>query len=148
MCLVASLRHTFAGFLRQRALAANITAAFTTTASYDPVYDNVNGDLHTVACSDAPNGLLTKGFTTFESLPNFAHIGGAPAVGGWNSASCGTCWALTFNGKTINVLAIDHSDPGFNIALSALNELTNKQAVALGRVTVDAKQAAASQCGL
>ncbi|KIJ24250.1 hypothetical protein M422DRAFT_56470 [Sphaerobolus stellatus SS14] len=93
---------------------------------YDPVYDNANGDLHTVACSDGPNGLLTKGFTTFGSLPNFAYIGGAPAVEGWNSASCGTCWTLTFNGKTINVLAIYHSAPGFNIALSSLNELNKR----------------------
>ena len=33
----------------------------TVTLSYDQTYDNANGDLHTVACSDGPNGMLTKG---------------------------------------------------------------------------------------
>ena len=31
------------------------------TVSYDQTYDNPNGDLNTVACSNGPNGLLTKG---------------------------------------------------------------------------------------
>ncbi|KAH9894066.1 Cerato-platanin [Cubamyces lactineus] len=127
---------------------ALLSSALAVTVSYDQTYDNSSGDLHTVACSDGPNGMLTKGFTTFGSLPHFPNIGGAAAVAGWNSASCGTCWKLTYNGRSINVLAIDHTDAGFNIALEAMNTLTNNQAEFLGRIDAQATQVDASQCGL
>ncbi|CAL1716484.1 unnamed protein product [Somion occarium] len=78
--------------------------AATVSVSYDQVYDQSSNSLATVACSDGSNGLLTKGFTTFGSLPSFPNIGGAPAVGGWNSPACGTCWRLAFNGTSINRL--------------------------------------------
>lgn len=123
------------------------------TTSFDPVYDNVNGSLATVACSNGSNGLLTKGFTTFGSLPHFPFIGGAPAVTGFNSAGCGTCWKLSFTNSSnittsINILAIDVATPNFNIALGAMNNLTNNQAEQLGRVPITATQVAASVCGL
>ncbi len=118
------------------------------SVSWDSTYDEAGASLATVACSDGANGLLTKGFTTFGSLPHFPSIGGAPAVGGWNSAACGTCWQLTFNGKSINVLAIDVGQDGFNLSEEAMNTLTNGQAVALGRVDATATQVAASACGL
>lgn len=132
------------------ALPAIVSAV---TVSYDPAYDTSSTSLTQVACSDGKNGLIPRGFSTFGSLPKFPHIGGAPAVTGWNSTACGSCWQLTYtNGqgvkKSIDVLAIDVAPNGFNIALSAMNELTNGQAVALGRVNVDAKQVSASSCGL
>lgn len=61
---------------------------------------------------------------------------------------CGTCWQLSYGGRTINVLAIDHAASGFNIAQAAMNELTNGQAAALGRVEATVVQTAASDCGL
>ena len=129
-------------------LAAAAAPALGVTLSYDETYDNSAGSLSTVACSDGSNGLLTKGFSTFGSLPHFPNVGGAQAVGGWNSASCGTCWQLTWNGKSINVLAIDHADEGFNVAKEAMDTLTGGQAAALGRIDVDATQVDASACGL
>lgn len=134
-------------FLPSSALSATVTLA------YDTTYDAAQGSLSTVACSDGPNGLLTRGFTTFGSLPSFPHIGAAVAVEGWNSLNCGTCWSLTYTNstggtKSINVLAVDHAGAGFNIALAAMNELTNGQGVALGRVNVASSQVAASVCGL
>ena len=66
----------------------------------------------------------------------------------WNSPQCGTCWQLTYNNTSINVLAIDHVAAGFNIAEAALNSLTNGQAVQLGRVDADAVQVDVSLCGL
>jgi len=127
--------------------------ALAVTLSYDPTYDNAGGSLTTVACSDGPNGLITAGYSTFGSLPKFPHIGGAAAVEGWNSANCGTCWQLTYTNtkgvsKSINVIAIDYTLAGFNIALAAMNELTGNQAVQLGRVDVASQQVAASVCGL
>ena len=120
----------------------------TMTVSYDETYDSGSTSLANVACSDGTNGLLTKGFSTFSSLPHFPNIGGAAAIAGWNSAQCGTCWQLTYNGRNINVLAVDHAGSGFNIALGAMNTLTNGQAKSLGRINASVKQVAASACGL
>ena len=129
-------------------LALFASSALGITVSYDTTYDNRGQSLATVSCSDGTNGLLTRGFSTFGSLPGFPNIGGAAAVGGWNSPSCGTCWRLTYQGRSINVLAIDHAGAGFNIALTAMNTLTNGQAVNLGRIDATATQVAASNCGL
>jgi len=46
-------------FAATAALAAP-SATATVTVSYDQSYDNASGSLDTVACSDGPNGLLTK----------------------------------------------------------------------------------------
>ncbi|KAF7970192.1 hypothetical protein HWV62_24838 [Athelia sp. TMB] len=127
--------------------------AATSTLSYDQTYDTKSTSLSTVACSDGTNGLLTAGFTTFGSLPKFPYIGGAQAVAGWNSPNCGSCWNVTYTNskkvsKSISVLAIDHTDSGFNIALEAMNTLTGGIAKELGRITVTSKEIAASNCGL
>ena len=95
-------------------LAALCASAFAVTVSYDQTYDNASGSLDTVACSDGPNGLETKGYTTFGSLPHFPNIGGAAAVAGWNSPQCGTCWQLTYNGKSI--LAPEPGPDGYRCA--------------------------------
>ncbi|KAF8810055.1 cerato-platanin-related secreted protein [Phlegmacium glaucopus] len=123
------------------------------TVSFDTTYDNAAQSLNTVACSNGPNGLESRGFTTFGSLPKFPFIGGAPAVTGFDSPGCGTCWQLTFVDSqgvstSINILAIDVATPNFNIALEAMNALTNGQATFLGRVPVTAVQVASSVCGL
>jgi len=91
--------------------------------------------------------LVTKGYNTFGDLPDFPFIGGAAVVTGWNSTECGTCWQLAYKGNTVTVLAVDYTAAGFNIAEEALNDLTNGQAVQLGRVTATAKQVPASHCG-
>jgi hypothetical protein len=125
-----------------------LSTAIAITVSYDTGYDDGSRSLASVACSDGSNGLLTKGYSTQSSLPSFPRIGGASVIAGWNSASCGTCWSLTFNGNTINVLAVDHADQGFNIAQAAMDQLTGGQAVALGRVDASYAQVDASVCGL
>ncbi|KAH9033993.1 immunomodulatory protein [Lactarius deliciosus] len=104
--------------------------------------------LSTVACSDGANGLLTKNFTTFGSLPSFPNIGAAQAVGGWNSPACGSCWTISFGGKSINVIAVDHAGDGFNLSLEAMNTLTNGHAQELGVINAQATQVDPSQCGL
>jgi len=135
------------------AFVALPTLALATTLSYDQMYDKGSNSLDIVACSNGENGLETQGYTTFDSLPNFPYIGGAAAVAGWNSPNCGTCWKLSYKNskgktKSINVLAVDHADNGFNIALEAMNDLTGGQAKQLGRVEVTSKQVAASNCGM
>lgn len=124
----------------------------TVSVSYDTVYDNAGGHLSTVACSDGSNGLLTRGFSTFSSLPRFPRLGGVPAVTGWNSPACGTCWELAYtrNGvrRTVNIIAVDVGRDGFNIARGAMNELTNGQATQLGRINASYRQVAPAACGL
>ncbi|KAK7033085.1 Cerato-platanin [Favolaschia claudopus] len=126
-------------------------AALADTVAYDQTYDNAATSLDVVACSDGSHGMENQGFSTIGSLPKFPFVGAVGAIEGYNSVNCGTCWQLTYagTGKTINVIGIDHAAPGtFNIALSAMNTLTNNQAVHLGRVTVTSKQVAKSVCGL
>ena len=137
-------------------LTLALLGPFTTLAiqvTYDTAYDNSGTSLTSMACSDGSNGLITRGYTTLGSLPKFPHIGGAYVVTGWNSASCGTCWSLTYtnaqgNNTTINVLAIDVAKSGFNIALSAMNELTNGNAIQIGIVNVTSVSVPSSVCGL
>ncbi|KAK1589867.1 cerato-platanin [Colletotrichum navitas] len=125
---------------------SSVAAAAAVSLSYDTGYDDGSRSLTSVSCSDGANGLITKyGWQNQGQVAGFPHIGGADVVGGWNSPNCGTCWQLTYNGKSINVLVIDHVSSGFNIALGAMNELTNGQAAQLGRIDVQATQVA---CGL
>jgi hypothetical protein len=130
-------------------LTAILPAAYSDTVKYDPVYDNRNTSLTAVACSDGENGLITKGYKTFGDFPNFPHIGAAYAVEGYNSASCGSCWELTYtkNDKAIYVTAIDHADDGFIIAGTALKHLGGQQAVDAGHIEVTANRVAGSNCG-
>jgi Cerato-platanin len=133
-------------------LTAILPAAYSDTVRYDPVYDNRNTSLTDVACSDGENGLITKGYNTFGDLPNFPHIGAAYAVEGYNSASCGSCWELTYTEsdettKTIYVTAIDSTGDGFVIAETALKHLGGQQAIDAGHIEVAANSVAGSNCG-
>lgn len=135
------------------AILALAAPSFAVTLSYDNIYDAKSTSLNEVACSDGSNGVENLGYTTFGSLPKWPYIGGAAQIAGYNSKSCGTCWQLTYTNtkgvkKSINILAIDHTDSGFNIAQAAMDDLTGGQAVHLGRVDVTSKQVNASVCGL
>ncbi|KIJ51988.1 hypothetical protein M422DRAFT_43519 [Sphaerobolus stellatus SS14] len=141
VCIVPAIPIT----LITQTSATNIT----TTVTFDTVYDSPSGELNTVSCGaspsliDRPNANHTFGF-----LPNFPLIGGAFTIKGFNNPNCGTCWALTYQNMTINVLAIDTSVEGFNIAQVALDLLTGGKAVELSRVDVVAEQVPVSGCGL
>jgi hypothetical protein len=133
-------------------LALAASSALAAQVTYDQVYDQSSGSLETVACSNGPNGLLTRGYSTFGDLPSFPNIGGASAVTGWNSPKCGSCWQLTFTNayggtNSINVTAIDYTASGFNIALTAMNSLTDGNAVQDGVVQVDSHEVDPSGCG-
>lgn len=127
-------------------------ASQTISVSYDERYDQGTSSLTTVSCSDGTNGLITQGYSNFESLPNFPLIGGAPTVEGWNSPNCGKCYQLHYqNGKvdkTINVLAVDSAVGSFNLGLQALDQLTGGNAQQLGRVDATYTEVEASQCGI
>lgn len=140
---LATLRVAILTFVFGRVLAQNMS-----TLSYDTNYDNANLSLNDVACSDGPNGLETRNYTTLGSLPNFPNVGGVDTVSGWNSPQCGACYAVTYGSTTVNILAVDVSKTGFTISEGAMNTLTGGQAAALGRVDVSYVSVAQSVCGL
>ncbi|KAG9318080.1 Cerato-platanin [Chiua virens] len=125
-------------------------AQTTESVSYDTTYDDASLSLADLACSNGPYGLMTKGYTTLGSLPDFPYIGGAYTVTGWDSPSCGTCYTLTYSitGATITVLAVDVALDGFNLSEEAMNALTGGNAVEYGRINATAVQVDASLCGL
>ncbi|KAG7440899.1 SnodProt1 [Guyanagaster necrorhizus] len=137
-------------FFSTLALVLVPSYALSTTVGYDSGYGVGSNSLANVACSNGVNGLLTKGFTTYSSLPTFPNISSSDAIAGWNSPNCGTCWELTYSGtgNTITVLAIDHAASGFYTSQAAMDALTNGNAVELGVVQATATQVDASACGL
>ena len=102
-------------------------AAQTLKVTFDQTYDNAGASLNTVACSNGVNGLVGK-FPTFGSLPTFPNIGGSMFVSGFNSTECGSCWELAYEGKSINLIAIDTAGVGFNIAKEAFDFLADAEA--------------------
>ncbi|KAI1258499.1 eliciting plant response-like protein [Xylariaceae sp. FL1019] len=133
-------------FLSILTLAA---AASAVTVAYDQGYDDSTRSMTAVACSDGANGLTTRfGWTTQGQIPRFPYIGAASEVAGWNSPNCGTCYKLTYEGRSIYFLAVDHAAAGYNVGLKAMDALTNGQAVALGRIDATASQVAVANCGL
>jgi len=117
------------------AFAASTTGG-TATVTYSTAYDIGSTSLNTVACSNGDNGLITKGFTTLDSLPQFPYIGGVNGIQ-WNSPLCGTCWKLTYQGKSIVIQGVDASPgQGFNIAKKAMDDLTNGAGIQSGSVQV------------
>jgi hypothetical protein len=96
-------------------------------ATFDKTFDNSQGSLNSVACSDGDNGLAAK-YPNFGKLPGFPHIGGAFDIA-WNSPNCGGCWSVSnkASGATIFVTAIDTAEVGFNIAEAAFKQLNGGQ---------------------
>ena len=97
-CSGARLRQTAAPspsqFLAMRSISviALLIAPFAVSAtrvSWNPVYDQGAESLSNVACSNGPNGLLSKGYNEFSDLPTFPNITGS-SVATWDSPYCGS----------------------------------------------------------
>ncbi|KAI1324548.1 Sm1 protein [Xylariaceae sp. FL0255] len=139
----------FTTLLGALALTAAASVQATVQVLYDQGYDDASRTMDDVACSNGANGLETRyGYETQGAIPDFPYIGSAAAIAGWNSPNCGTCWQLSYGGRTINILAIDHAATGFVISLEAMNALTNNNAVGLGNIQATAVQVPVSDCGI
>ncbi|KAJ3209168.1 hypothetical protein HDU82_001270 [Entophlyctis luteolus] len=121
------------GFLAAGSRASPVQ---TVSVAYDRTYDNPHTPLTALACSDGPNGLITKFHVSeLAEVHHFPFVAGVGTVHSWNSPNCGKCYALSHNAKSIVVVAIDVAAPGTVTAyVAALNALTNGQAVAVGRI--------------
>ncbi|EJD43447.1 SnodProt1 [Auricularia subglabra TFB-10046 SS5] len=130
------------------ASGAALTAAATPrgAVSYDTVYDNARLSTNGIACSNGKYGLAKKGYKTIGAIPSYPYVGGTPAIVGWNSKNCGTCWRLTYGRRNITFTAIDHAQT-INLSKAAMNKLTNNQAVRLGTVEASYQQVSSKLCG-
>ncbi|KAJ9653835.1 hypothetical protein H2201_009090 [Coniosporium apollinis] len=123
--------------------------AVATSVSYDTGYDQRTRSMTVVACSDGSNGLITRyGWNIQGDVPRFPYVGGSSTVAGWNSPNCGKCYSLQYRDRTVYILAVDHTANGFNIAKTAMDDLTNGQAYQLGRIEAQTAEVALSNCGL
>jgi hypothetical protein len=86
-------------------------------ATFNGIFDNPQGSLNGVACSNGDNGLAAK-FPTFGDLHTY--VGGAFDVG-FNSPNCGGCWEITnpANNAHIIITAVDTAGAGFTIGEKA-----------------------------
>ena len=133
-----------------------VTPAFPQyTLSYDIIYDQKEGSLTSVACSTGENGLMAYGYNTFDELPTYPFIGGAPQIQSWNSPACGTCWELTYIDKfgvsgSLTFTAINTGSPqgGFTISSEGMNAITQGNAATLDGASITAVQEPAASCGL
>jgi hypothetical protein len=119
--------------------------------TWDPVYSDPDTSLAIVSCSDGKNGLLTKGYTTFASLPSFPDIGGVPGSV-WNSTLCGSCWSLKYTAPsgrqtTVYITAIDNAER-YNVSPHTFDELTDGTGFKAGKVKVRAIRVSPSKCGM
>ncbi|KAJ9642942.1 hypothetical protein H2199_004464 [Coniosporium tulheliwenetii] len=115
--------------------------AVATSVSYDTGYDQRTRSMTVVACSDGSNGLITRyGWNIQGDVPRFPYVGGSSTVAGWNSPN--------YRDRTVYILAVDHTANGFNIAKTAMDDLTNGQAYQLGRIEAQTAEVALSNCGL
>ena len=128
--------------------AATAVNAIAASVAYDTVYDSAAQSTLVTSCSDGINGLYTKGYPTLGSLPTFPRVGAASTVAGWNSPNCGKCYRITWNGKSINVIAVDHAASGFVLSRAAMDQLTGGLATQLGRINADYTEVPASNCGM
>jgi hypothetical protein len=141
----------FASTILSLAALFSVALASAEDVQYNTIYDDPSYSLNGVACSNGPHGLVTAGFNTIGdllALPGSPSVGGAFAVSGWGSPECGSCWNLEYNGNSIYVIAFDTISSGFDLSLTAMNELTGNNAVALGTVNAIATQVSRSDCGL
>ncbi|PWW76094.1 Cerato-platanin [Tuber magnatum] len=131
------------------AMAASTFAQVATTAGYDRVYDNGSLSTLSLACSDGPNGLFSKGYPTLGSLPGFPLVGAIETISGWNSPNCGKCYKVTYTatGASINIIGVDSAARGIVMSLGALDQLTGNLGEAVGRVDVTYVETARTDCG-
>ena len=122
-----------------------------TTINFDDRYCVGPTSLQTTACSTGENGLITRGFPTFGSLPSFPAIAGSQIVEGFNSTSCGACWRVTYGptARSVSLTLVNTAPIGFTLCTNTLLALTgfNRSNVP-ANIPVEAMAVPAADCGL
>ena len=132
-------------------LLAIASTAIATTAivTYSPIYDEPNTPTSSLACP-VNGGGLPVACKTLSCIPAFPLIGGSDLVSGagWNDPECGTCWTLSYEGNSVNILVLDTASVGFNISQEAFEPPGGQAAVEAGSLVATIQQTPASECGL
>ena len=87
------------------------------------------------------------GYYTLSDIPCYPYVAGFQNVT-WGSDLCGTCWELTFRGKSVDVLVVDYTVVGFSLGPTAYQALTNQTGQPLGNVEATYEQVDDGLCGL
>ncbi|KAM0248843.1 hypothetical protein ACHAQJ_009275 [Trichoderma viride] len=130
----------------QVAAIAGSVSAETVSATFNTLYDNPSRTLSEVACWKKDNGF--KPNLDWKLQKDAVEFIGIPAIKGPSSAKCFSCWELDYGDKHISLLAIDGTDSGFVLSLSAMQSLTDGQALELVRIDVQATEVNISKCGM
>jgi hypothetical protein len=117
-------------------------------ATYNNTFDDPQGSLKNVACSDGEHGLAAR-YPKFGDLPNFPFISGAFDIE-WNSPNCGACWQVTnqANGASFFLTAIDTAGAGFNTSEIAFKLLNGGQLGGPSVLEVVAQKVNPAICGI
>ncbi|KAK3678758.1 hypothetical protein LTR78_001211 [Recurvomyces mirabilis] len=121
-------------------IIAILATAATEFISFDLGYDDGSRSMNFIACSDGGNGLETRyGWETEGQIPSFPYIGGSIAIVGET---------LLFVAPATRNLQWSDS-PHARMSETAMNKLTNGQAVQLGRIDaqVEVPENAPNACG-
>ncbi|KAF3911383.1 Cerato-platanin [Dactylellina cionopaga] len=121
-----------------------IAAVAATDFKYDNNYSySSNLALTSFACSDGPNGLITKtGARTVGELrarlQQNVWIAGSPFVSGWGSPKCGECYQARNpkNNKSFKFVVIDHATPATVVGEDAFKSIGNTGSLFEGHYTV------------
>lgn len=83
--------------------------------TYDWRYDDPKRSIDFVTCGSGSNGLAQRfGWERLGDIPSFPYIAAIETIT-WRSAQCGTCWAITYNSRTIAVVGVDSMGRGVNL---------------------------------
>ncbi|MEV0323070.1 hypothetical protein ACIBKX_33900 [Streptomyces sp. NPDC050658] len=114
--------------------AASAGTAVQKTVGFDVMYDNPGTSFRYLACSDGSNGFITRGYETLGEVESFPNVVAIDEIAGWNSSYCGATVRISYGGRTITAVAVDHADNGALLSKAAMNTLTNGRADELGTV--------------
>lgn len=145
-------------------LATSIAFARAVEVRYDPVsldlpcakfannrkgYDNASRSMNAVACSDGENGLITRyGWEEQGQIPGFPHIAASSTVASWNSPNCGQCLRVSYGGRALSILAVDHADVGLVVSQKTMDFLARNQSVAKGVIDMKVQLVTLDDCGI
>ncbi|VDB85647.1 unnamed protein product [Peniophora sp. CBMAI 1063] len=116
------------------------TVAAATNVRFDPVYNTVGESTDVVACSN-----LADKFPTLDSFPTFPSVGGSQVITSFADADCGTCFSITFNGKSQFFTAIDVAKDGVVTSQTSFSQLAN---INNGVINASVVKVAGSHCGM
>ncbi|RFU74625.1 eliciting plant response like [Trichoderma arundinaceum] len=116
------------------------------TATFNALYDDPSRPLSEVSCWRKDVGFMPH--LDWKLQKDAVGFIGIDSLSRLNTANCFSCWMISYNGKTISLLAIDGSNSGVVMSLDALQSLTDGRALELDHIDVNAIEVDTSHCGI